>query len=221
MDSLLTKSFFVTREMDRQLRGQVTDGLVPLLLVQIVRTGNRVLRYGYVSLDDKGRPIERTEDGKRAAWGGNRGVAIEFQKESGGPKRILYYISVNLDNQHLEKNSPFLKFISGLGYPVTMLKSTSYMVHRKEFSIIRDAVLNHSGAIVQDDSGVPYRMFDAGRWKVQLYGEYEQPYGSFKFLKQPDLEAAYHKDGVKPLNLRIGYGFSKVASNLLVARRKN
>ena len=81
MESLLTKSFFVTREMDRQLRGQVTDGLTPLLLVQLVRTGNTILRYGYTGLDEKGRMMARPEVEKRAAWGGNRGIAIEFQKK--------------------------------------------------------------------------------------------------------------------------------------------
>jgi hypothetical protein len=221
MQSLFTKSFFVTREMDRQLRGQVTDGLVPLLLVQLVRTGNTILRYGYTGLDETGRMVRRPGDKKRAAWGGNRGVAIEFQKEGGGPKRILHYISVNLDNKHLARNPQFLKYVAALDHPVTMLKATSYMVHKDEFSIIRDTLLSHSAAIVQDDSGVPFRMFDPDRWKIQLYGEYKQPFGSFKFLKQRDLEAAYHKTGVKPLDLRMGYGWRKAASNLLVARRKN
>lgn len=221
MQSLFTKSFFVTREMDRQLRGQVTDGLVPLLLVQLVRTGNTILRYGYTGLDENGRIVRRPGDKKRAAWGGNLGVAIEFQKEGGGPKRILHYISVNLDNKHLARNPQFLKYVAALDHPVTMLKATSYMVHKDEFSIIRDTLLSHSAAIVQDDSGVPFRMFDPDRWKIQLYGEYKQPFGSFKFLKQRDLEAAYHKTGVKPLDLRMGYGWRKAASNLLVARRKN
>jgi hypothetical protein len=220
MQSLFINSFFVTREMDRQLRGQVTDGLVPLLLVQLVRTGNTILRYGYTGLDENGRMVGRPGDTKRAAWGGNRGVAIEFQKEGGGPKRILHYISVNLDNKHLARNPQFLKYVAALDHPVTMLKATSYMVHKDEFSTIRDAILNHSAAIVQDDSGVPYRMFAPDRWKIQLYGDYKQPVGSFKYLKQPDLEAAYHKTGVKPLSLRIGYGSRKIVSNLLVARRK-
>ena len=104
LNSLLTNSFFITREMDRQLRGQVTDGLTPLLLVQLVRTGNTILRHGYTVLEKEGRMVGRHEDEKRAAWGGNRGVAIEFQKDGGGPKRILHYISVNLDNQHLSDN---------------------------------------------------------------------------------------------------------------------
>ncbi len=220
MHSLLTKGFFVTREMDRQLRGQVTDGLVPLLLVQLVRRGATVLRVGYVGLDENGRMIGRPEREKRAAWGGNRGVAIEFQKGD-GPKCILTYLSVNLDNRHLAANPQFLKYVASLGHPATTLKATSYMVHNADFSTIRDAVLNYSAAVVQDDSGVPFRMFDPNHWQVQLYGEYAQPYGSFKFRRQPELAAEYRKAGVKPLALKIGYGSNSIGSNLLVARRKS
>jgi hypothetical protein len=100
-----------------------------------------------------------------------------------------------------------------------MFKATSYMTHNREFSIIRDIALNTSGAILQDDSGLPFNLFDAGKWKVQLYGEYTQPYGSFRFRMQKDLRAAYQSGGVKPLPMRIGYGFGKTASNLLLARR--
>ena len=42
-----------------------------------------------------------------------------------------------------------------------MFKSTSYMLHRKEFSLIRNLVLDNSAAILQDDSGIPYRLFGA------------------------------------------------------------
>ena len=46
-----------------------------------------------------------------------------------------------------------------------------------------------------------------------------KPYGSFHFRVQKDLFDAYHTAGVKPLPMRIGYGYGKAASNLLFARR--
>ena len=80
-------------------------------------------------------------------------------------------------------------------------------------------MVDYSAAIFQDDSGVPYHFFSPDTWKVQLYGEYTKPYGSFAFLEQPDLRKAYLAGGVKPLSLRLGYGFGKVTSNLLLAKR--
>jgi hypothetical protein len=101
----------------------------------------------------------------------------------------------------------------------TMFKSTSYMLHHKEFSLIRNLVLANSGAVLQDDSGIPYHWFAADQWKVQLYGEYERPYGSFKWLEQVDLRKAYKQPGTKPLPMHVGYGYKKITSNLLLAQR--
>ena len=67
--------------------------------------------------------------------------------------------------------------------------------------------------------GFPYRLFDGAQWKVQLYGQYTQPYGSFHYRVQKDLRQAYQAAVVKPLQMRIGYGYGKAASNLLLARR--
>jgi len=101
---------------------------------------------------------------------------------------------------------------------VTFFKSTSYMIHQKPFSRIREQVLDHSVAVLQDDSGIPYHYFTEKNWNVQLYGEFDKPYGSFRYLVQPDLKKAYAEGtNVKKLNFRIGYGFGKVPSNLQLA----
>src|SRR5437762_3371399 len=42
LDSELGRSFFITREMDRQFRGQVTDGLIIPILQILVRTNHTV-----------------------------------------------------------------------------------------------------------------------------------------------------------------------------------
>ena len=55
-------------------------------------------------------------------------------------------------------------------------------------------------------------------WQVRLFGEYEKPYGSFRWLEQPALREAY-KASAEPLPFRIGYGFHKAPSNLLLAHR--
>jgi hypothetical protein len=105
-----------------------------------------------------------------------------------------------------------------------MLKATSYMLHDPGFSRIRSLILDRSALILQDDTGIPWRFLSSGGWDVQLYGDYEQPYGkSFQFRLQRDLRAAYDDPGrrVKPLRFRIGYGAGRVASNLQIARRKS
>lgn len=223
LSSLLGKSFFVTKEMDKQLRGQVTDGVTEPLLILLARSGYRVNGFEYIQLDKEGRVAPRVPGPKRSEFGLNRGIRLDIEPEKGGPAASLYYISLNLDDNHMKNNPGFAAYVATLGQPDTLLKATSYMLHSEQFTRIRNLILEQSGSILQDDSGIPWKYFAAGPWEVQLYGEYIKPYGdSFQFRKQPDLRAVYEtqKDHVKPLNFRIGYGAGRVTSNLQLARRR-
>jgi hypothetical protein len=131
----------------------------------------------------------------------------------------MYYLTINLDDEHLKTNPQFVKYSAGLKGAVTLLKATSYMTHRDEFSVIRGLILANSQAVLQDDSGIPFHFFSPDAWKVQLYGEYTRPYGSFRYLIQSDLQKAYQDPAARPLPFRIGYGYGKVNSNLQLARR--
>jgi len=219
MGSVLGRSFFITRDMDRQFRGQVTDGLMIPILQILVRTGHTINGFRYLTLNAAGEPTERPAEWHTANKHGNRGFQVSYRTEADGTLHHLSYYSVNLDDKHLADNDAFRKFAERLKGSTTMFKATSYMTHNKDFSTIRQIALSTSGAILQDDSGLPFNLFDAAHWKVQLYGEYTQPYGSFHFRVQKDLRQAYHSAGVKPLPVRIGYGYGKMASNLLLARR--
>ena len=219
--SELSRSFFITRQMDRQFRGQITDGLFLPILSLLVRSNNTILGYRYVRLDDAGRVVERAAGYKAPGKIGNKGVEIDFQRDDDQSVHKLLYFSVNLSDKSLQDNQPFKEFIAGLKGTATLLKATSYMTHKEEFSTIRDMVLSKSIAVLQDDSGIPYRFFAAAPWTTQLYGSYDRPYGSFKWLQQADLRKAYLSPGPKPLAFRIGYGYGKVPSNLLFARKSD
>lgn len=219
MASILGRSFFVTREMDREFRGQVTDGLLVPMLQLLVRTHNTILGYRYIRLDESGRMVERPANFHLPGLIGNKGFELEFRSDADQSIHRLTYLSVNLSDKRLRDDSAFVSYASTLKGSTTLLKATSYMTHKPGFSMIRDLVVKLSGAVLQDDSGIPYHYFDPHVWKVQLFGEYQRPYGSFKWMEQKDLRAAYQSPGVKPLPLRIGYGFRKVASNLLLAER--
>ena len=216
--SELHRSFFITRQMDHEFRGQVNDGLFPPILHLLVRTNHTILGYRGVRLDEKGEVVDRPDSWHAPGRIGNKGVEIEFRSDADGSLHKLFYFSVNLADDHLKEDAQFLAFVGKLKGMVTYFKATSYMTHRPEFSMIRDAVLANSGAVLQDDSGIPFKYFDKP-WQVQLYGSYSKPYGSFRWLEQPDLRKAYETSGTKPLGFKIGYGYSKAPSNLLLARK--
>lgn len=217
--SELGRSFFITRQMDRQFRGQVTDGLLVPILQLLVRTGHTVAGFRYVRLDETGQVIDRAPNYKASTRYGNKGVEIEFQSDADASVHHLFYFSVNLSNDRLRENTPFQQYLSRLTGTVSMLKATSYMPHQAGFSMIRDALIANSQAILQDDSGLPFKKFSPEHWKVQLYGDYNQPYGSFRWLEQQDLRDAYKTAGPKPLPMHVGYGYRRITSNLLLAKR--
>jgi len=217
--SELGRSFFITRQMDREFRGQITDGLLIPILQLLVRTGHTVEGFRYVRLDEAGQVINRAPDYKAPTRYGNKGVEIEFQNDADSSVHHLFYFSVNLSNDRLHENTPFQKYLSHLTGTVSMLKATSYMPHQPGFSMIRDALTTNSRAILQDDSGLPFKKFSTEQWKVQLYGDYNQPYGSFRWMEQADLRDAYRTTGPKPLPMHVGYGYRRITSNLLLAKR--
>lgn len=220
LTSELSRSFFITRDMDRQFRGQITDGLMLPILELLVRTHHRVLGFRYVRLDEEGQIIERAPVYKAQTRYGNKGIQIEFEIESDGSIHTLNYFTVNLSNARLLENKPFLSYLSHLSGVTTYLKATSYLTHQAAFSMIRESVLARSANILQDDSGIPYAFLRPEIWRVQLHGEYNRPYGSFRSMTQPALRKAYSEASVKPLSLHLGYGYARIGSNLLLARRR-
>ena len=219
LDSELDRSFFVTRQMDREFRGQVTDGVCLPILELLVRSRHTIVGFRYVRLDDNGHIVERESSYHAPGNIGNKGVEIEFLSDDDSSPHKLFYFSVNLSDRRLQQNPPFLTFLSTLAGSTTFLKATSYMIHQRDFSVIRKQVLQQSAAVLQDDSGVPYRFYLSPSWRVQLYGQYVRPYGTFRYLAQPDLRKAYLAQGPKPLPFQIGYGFKRIPSNLLLATR--
>jgi len=217
----LGRSFFITRQMDKQFRGQVTDGLLVPILQLLVRTGHTVLGFRYIRLDENAQIVERAANYKALTRYGNKGLEIDFQTDADASLHKLIYLSVNIANDRLRENRPFQLYLSRLNGAVSMLKATSYMPHQPGFNMISDALLKSSYAILQDDSGLPYKAFTPDQWNVQLYGDYNKPYGSsFAWLEQPDLREAYKTGSPKPLPMHVGYGYRKITSNLLLAVRR-
>ena len=168
MSDILGRSFFVTREMDKQLRGQVTDGTILPILHLLVRTGHDILGYRYIRIDDNGQIVDRTAKYQVDQRYANRGIEVEFQSATDAPSQRLYYFSVNFDDAHLKTNPSFHAYLKSLHGTTTMLKATSYMLHHDEFSLIRAQILDASTAILQDDSGVPFHFYAPDQWKVFL-----------------------------------------------------
>jgi hypothetical protein len=206
--TILAASFFKTKDMKVDFNNQLVDGLLPAMVVFLARDHNQITDLQHVALDADGQL-------QPAGSSGVPGVQITY-----GDGRQLLYFQADLGNDGLKKNPGFIKLMHRLAPGVTYLKAASYLCYEDYFSSIRDAILDNSLGVVEDDSGIPFKDFDPAKWTVLPYGDYTGPIKLFHERDQPDLHAFYAKTPHPPLTFGSGYKFSASVSSLLVVKRK-
>lgn len=207
--------FFRTKSMEKDLHEQTLDGTLPLILFYIRKTGHRLSGVTYFNLNSKGEVVPCRQDTS------TMGVKVAFFDSSMKKHQVLYYLSCDLSDKNLKDHPELLQFVKSFGDQVGFLKAASYLMFTREFKLVRDYMLSQEKAILQDDSGIPYRFFRSG-WKVSLFGTYTQTIDLFKYKFQPDLQAAYEKQVTKhEVPFRIGYNVKFNETNLLFAKKKN
>ena len=211
--TILAASFFKTKDMKNDFSGQV-DGILPAMAVFLAHEGYTIDSIHYVTLHSDGTLTEH-------AAAGATGVQIGYDDGDRDDLRVALYFQTNLGNDGVQGNPGYVSLMRRLGAGVTYLKAASYLLYDDYFSRIRNAILDDSVAVVEDDSGVPYKYFDPAKWEVTPYGNYTGPIGLFKEHNQPDLAAFYAKNIPSPLPFGTGYKFVANQSSILVARKKD
>ena len=217
VSSIFERSFFVTREMDSEFRGRVADGLLPMLLLLLERSGYSIdaVQYGQLSPSGEFGPEPSADPPIRK----HKAVQIRFHRGSESTNRTLYYFSTDL-GPAFDKNPAFARFLDGLGTPDTLVKSAQFLLHWGMCSGLRRYILEKSNLILQDDTGIPYSYFLKPGWQVHLYGEYSAPVKPFRHLYQKDLALAFQDPAkVRPLGFSLGYGAGLRPSSMILAIR--
>lgn len=211
LESVLSWSFFITKNMKSDLNQTQLNGTLPVLYVFLARAGYTINSVEFVGLDRAGN---FTMLGK-----GTPGVKIAFSSEDGHPQ-TLYYFSSDLSDSGVQANPGFMKFCEAQRRGLTLLKAASYLMHGGNFGRVRDFLLNRSSVILQDDSGIPYRFFDPNHWTLRHCGRYVGPIEIFKQHAQPNMAAAFARSMPAPLDFGFGYQWQANRSSLVIARPK-
>lgn len=221
LNEILKLSFFITKEMNSNLNNQNIDGVLPVIMLFMARTGNTIKDIRNANIGPDGKvTVADTFISHKGYNHYNKGVEITFcpaGKDSLNKK--LYYFPADFTDSALTyKNTGCKAFLNNIDTNVTTLvKSASYLMHNNLFTFIRNTVLSKSKFLLQDDSGIAYRFFDKTKWDIQLYGTYENPIPVFKYTLQSDIRAAYKTYGSKTFNFKYGYGNGR---NMLLAKKK-
>jgi hypothetical protein len=212
LDSVLSWSFFITKNMKVDLRQQQLTGTLPVLYVFLARAGCTIDSVELVALDKSGAFVA---EGK----GTTPGVKITFTGSAGRPQ-TLFYFTTDLADWAIKVNPNFGKFCEQQGQGVTLLKAASYLMHSDNFSQVRGYLLAHSKVILEDDSGIPYRFLSNNKWNVRFYGRYLGPIKRFLKNGQLDLAKDNAASAPPPLPFSFGYQWQPSRSSLIVATPK-
>ena len=197
----LFAGYFITSEMKPQLAQGAFRGVLPVLYTELALTGN------IVNTSAPERPF------------GAPGVRITYHRP-GGPEQTLWYFQADLSNGRECRN--FLTWLGELGPGASYLKAASYLLPRGSFSETRNFLTRTSELILQDDSGLPFRSFLPGEWRLSLFGVYTEPLPIFNLQRDPALAGAYESPlRIGPLPFGAGYHVNAGDANLLLAVRED
>jgi hypothetical protein len=212
LGSILSFSFFITKQMKTDLRAGQIGGTLPILYVFLARSGKTIKSVTPIALDAEGNvKIGSENPGPNAP----RGARITFTG-SDGVEKTLYYFSTDLSNGGV-KSSGFLKFCSTLAPGNSLIKSASYLLHSGNFTTVRDYILANSATVIQDDSGIPLTYYSSKQWRFFPFGRYLGPIGEFPGRYQQSYAELFRR--AEPVNFGIGYRWRTNESNLLLSVR--
>lgn len=195
----LRVGYFITKDMRSDLERSALRGVTPILLGTIALSNGRVT--GVSSVNAGGKP----------------GVELNFRDARGGGHRAVY-VSGDLSNGSF--GGGYESWVASQGRGVTYFKAASYLMHDDRFSKVRNFYLSNSNAILQDDSGIPFRYFDQNQWSIRYFGNYEAPIELFAKHAQSDLRAAYAANPKTPLPFGSGYHYDAWNANLILATKR-
>ncbi|HEY2801498.1 MAG TPA: hypothetical protein VGI85_12940 [Chthoniobacterales bacterium] len=218
LNSVLSFSFFITKDMKTDLQHAELKGTLPVFYVFLARSGKTITDVTFITLNKTGDPQINTD----SSAGGSLtpGVRITFVGAPESRPQTLYYFTTDLSDDGIRSHPGFLKFCEQQGTGDSLLKSASYLMFGPGFATARKFLLTHSKVIVQDDSGIPIAAFDPAQWNLRLFGAYEGPIDIFKQHFQPELQGLYQASHPPSIAFGIGYRWQRDQSTLVVAQHK-
>lgn len=216
-------AFFVTSDMEKNVRPVDTNGISAIMLFFLARGGFETLQAKETDFfDNSAASAQSSQHQKQSEQKRNRGIEILFVKAGERNVRRIRYFQMDAGNGS-KSLAEFQSFMEDFPPPATVIKSASYLMRWNTFSQIKNLILNKSVSILQDDSGIPYETLKRdGRFRLTHFGKYHRPIPVFADRYQPDLQAdnkAFSKVAL-PFVYGYGYGYEDMTYHLVLAEKK-
>lgn len=208
LGEIINFSFFRTKDMKEDLRFSTFHGTTPIMMIFLARSGQYIKGIEFLDLKDDGTLESKGADSK-----GADGVKITYSPRRLSGDKTIYYFSSDLSDGGFPKTG-FQAWLEKQPEGNAYLKAASFLMHGSWFKTVRQHLIDYSYQIVQDDSGIPFRYFEADVWYADLFGSYTGPIELFAEHYQGDLRAAY-RSRKRPLDFGTGYKWREGESNLM------
>ena len=189
--------FFVTEYLFKYIsQNKVKIGSTTLIASFAHLHGFSIQKIVPIEVDEKGLLRELSDE---KAWDSVRFYMIKDNKTV-----ILDYIRMDLSNEGFKKSPQNLTFFEESAKSPILLKAASHLPQHKDFTLVRDALLNNAPFIIQDETGLDYKPLSSS-FNTVLYGSFVKAYMVFSTYNH-DLAKAYKdRNDEKPLPFRVGY----------------
>ncbi len=204
LSEIFSRNYFITRNMMQNVSANL-KGVLPILAVFLAKTDNDIIKIQKVFIE-RGDKLTYTSLKFQSKYNLVNGLYIEFKNKKKNKIQKMYYFGTDFQDKSMVGKPELVQFIKTFENVTTLTKSASYLLHGSDFSTIRNLVLSQSDAVVQDDTGVPFRYFKPAEWESQFYGKYAKPVKDFNYGYQQDVATKFNTDkSIKAIDFTFGY----------------
>jgi hypothetical protein len=216
LSDIYKKSYFITRKMNEDFSRKNVNGVIPVFMFFFARSNYIVLDITRTYIDSSGKCVNEilNDSIKQRSI---KGVRFLIEDNTNQQRKIVEYFKCDLSNEGFKAHPEFNLFLENKPNVNTFVKSASYLMHYNTFKQIREITLNISDAILEDDTGIPYKYFK--NWGFLPFGQYTMPVKDFSNVFQPDLDSAYKKVIPSPLPFSLGYHWGTKKQNYMLFTR--
>lgn len=209
MKMFFLRGYFITYNMTKDLYNDCVRGVLPIVLVLLARDGASITSVENFVIDEYGKADYSSHSSNKGVL---KGIKISFLKDD--KMKRIYYVRCDAADSNSKLSDIFL-FLRDFKFG-TLLKSASYILHDSAFSKLREFIIKNSLFILQDDTGIPYKLFPKN-YKKYFFGQYKGSYFDY-FAKnyQKDLYDEFINNSSGPLNFPFGYNLDSEYTNLLL-----
>jgi len=210
-NSYLTKGYFITSEMGVQLSKthNGSNGGLGIILLQLARMNYDIISIESLGINENGELINNDNNVLSV-------IKIDFKKDHKSDEMAtVYYIRMDLSNSNASRLKMLTNFAKQQHF-VTFVKSASYALQDRNFTTLKNFILNNTEALLQDDTGIAFRILK--QWNLQIFGQYTgATLPIFKNYTQYDMIEYFKNHQAIGINFKIGYGFNQNRPALMLA----